>query len=208
MPSHAWSCCCEPSTCDPITAGPRPAHDTPFNLAQTPNAVLRYCWHGDAFGQPYESTWDAGTGRRDNYGGERRYHRLFVYESVVFSGDAVDAVSLGQTPDYILVTKGAGNNAGGPFETAVGSGIYLDTEPYWWASCQLGGWADDEATHWYKPAIEDVDDLRASPVADGTYTILVLVSHVYIKQRAADGAAILVPRNKARASITDWRAIS
>jgi hypothetical protein len=180
---------------------------------------LRWSFEGEAAGQHWEKpAARVGLIHRD-------CARLLVYEGVKIVGNAIDASVSGMLPTYVLKTRGQGTPVGigltggrtpsfnyinttGFFETSAGSGVALDYEPYWYATCQLGGYEDVTASHWYQPTIDYIDARRdatsfAGSLADGTYRYLLVTAN--FQQHFASGA-VAIPYNRGRVQLTDWRA--
>lgn len=183
---------------------------TPYVQAGTSKAggdLLRFAWDGEAAGQDWErmhGMYPSGYLR----GGPnpRRCRRLLVYEGVTISGNAITGGGT-NTPDYVLKTNSLGYRPDLltptplPFETTQGSGIDLDTEPYWFETCARGGWEDVEATHWHKPTLTEIEARRDTALANGTWRYLILVS--YISYKFADGT-YGIPVNKGSARLLEW----
>jgi hypothetical protein len=178
-------------------------------------ANLRWSFEGEAAGQNWEK-WQNRVGLL-----HRDCSRLYVYEGVKITGNAIDPSVSGMLPTYVLktlpsgtpiLTPGAGQpfalytNTTGFFETSAGSGVALDSEPYWYETCQLGGYEDVTGSHWYQPTIDFIDGRRdevASPLANGTYRYLIVVRSFW--QKLASGAAA-VPFNRGRVAVEVWKA--
>jgi hypothetical protein len=183
---------------------------------------LRWSFEGEPAGQNWE--------RPMNRGGliHRDCSRLLVYEGVKIVGNAIDPSVSGMLPLYAMKTNGAGANYGAfvggvplpvPFKTGftpspgpdvpgVPSGADLDTEPYWYATCQLGGWEDVTSSHWYKPTIDYIDARRdatsfAGTLENGTYRYLLVTAN--FQQHFANGA-VAIPYNRGRVALSYWRA--
>lgn len=120
----------------------------------------------------------------------RRCHRFFVWERRTVTSNVYGGAS---AADWILKSnkyarRHLGGGAGGPFETAPGSGIDLDTEPYWWSGCEMGGWAT-VASMWYQPTLAQMQSMVRATLPDGTYSLLASVR--YRHTNAGDGSVIV-----------------
>lgn len=104
-------------------------------------------------------------------------HKLYVWQSRTYTA-GVGAGS--QRPDYVITSNFAGQRLVdpiggpgryGPFETTQGSGISLDTEPYWWGC--IGGW--EVAAEEIPVDLATVEPLIPELVgANGTRTVMAL----------------------------------
>jgi len=209
MPVAPWWCCC--GGC----AGPCcDVAWTPYVQAgsgKTGGDLLRFAWDGEPGGQDWEAATVLGQLRGGRGPNPRRCRRLLVYEGVTIAGDVITGGGT-NLPDYVISTNAYGYRpvfSGAeivdrlPFETAPGSGTPLDTAPYWFETCERGGFADVTGSHWHKPTLSAIEGRRDTALADGTWRYLILVS--YVSYKFADGT-YAIPVNKGSARLLDWRA--
>lgn len=205
----AGDCCCD------CCAGPCcPVAWTPYVQAGTGKPggdLLRFAWDGEPAHQPWEPMYGNYANGARGGPNPRRCRRLLVYEGVTIAGDAI-AGGGANVPDHVLSTNAFAARAvysGGvlvarlPFETSVGSGVDLDTAPYWFETCAIGGFADVTESHWHTPTLAEIEGRRATCLADGTWRYLILVS--YVSYKFADGT-YGIPVNKGSARLLDWMA--
>jgi hypothetical protein len=199
-------CCCEALCSGPCCSIDWLDYSQP-GTSKNGQDLLRFAWDGEVAGQPFERMHGMyANGFLRGGPNPRRCRRLLVYEGVTIVGDAITGGGAA-TPDYILTTNANGYRSTLldpdplPFETAPGSGIDLDTEPYWFETCRRGGWADVEPTHWHKPTLTEIEARRVTGLADGTWRYLILVS--YVSYKFADGT-YAIPVNKGSARLLEW----
>ena len=123
--------------------------------------------------------WPAPNGDLLIWGGRHQCHRLFVWERRTVAANVFGGAS---APDYQLKsTFGARNQTGTFFETFEGSGIDLDDEPYWWRTCNRGGYETvTVGSHWYEPTLAACEAFRTGTLDDGIYTKLVVVQYRHL----------------------------
>lgn len=210
--AETLNCCCEvDGSCMEIVWQDATNPDCPNparNGSSFTGPVFRWTYQGKTDwqtggGQPWESVGKRFPGGKPAPR-PMRCHRLYVWEDIVYSSNEVDVASTGATPSAILTTNGVGQRTivGGPFETTPGSGVLLDTQPYWWETCLIGGWEDVTATHWFQPTIDYLDRRRATSIGDGTYTVLLLAMHQHWKFR---NGFTLTPPDDCFISMVSWR---
>jgi hypothetical protein len=216
---------CENCTGVPLKCVPHtiPWPPTPYEVC-TPN-LWRMCYHGLPAGQTYEKpfsrTYDTGVTNPTGVPGPTYFHyarrvechKLFVWKGIRYRDNAVHTDDVGKTTDHVLHTNGAGARGFGaePFLTSYSGGPTgdpLDQEPYWYKTCAIGGWA--LTTSWFAPTVAELDthrDEAAMPLADGTYTHLVLLRFTKWKKQPRDGGAIIIPENQGGVQFRRWQLI-
>lgn len=168
-------------------------------------SIIRFCYDGDAAGQNAEAHVARIRARR------RGCSRLHVWEGVSVAANAVSPADAARPADLVLVTTGRGYAFGAwpnpYFETTPGSGIGLDAPPYWYDSCQIGGYAIDGAPI-FNPTLGALDSRRSTALGDGSYRFLILIANSFWTYNPTfPGAGVAVPKNKGQAAFGRWHAI-
>lgn len=104
-------------------------------------------------------------------------NRLLVYENIEICNTRIRNVSF--TPDYILKTNGEASN-GGPFYVDYENPVdLLDTQPYWWSDCAVGGW--ETGTVALEPTKDNIHDTWdcCRPMAGGAGSPTTILNGLY-----------------------------
>lgn len=115
--------------------------------------------------------------------GKNKCNRLLVYEGIQHNGSAFTSIP---TPTILKTNAVANPGTGNPFETSVGSGIYLNSAPYWWPMCDKETLGDNLGIGGYAvgtlECLPDMNNYYADAVSAGIlpgtgvpFTLLVLV---------------------------------
>lgn len=200
--SNCAHCPCAVGTCESIVWNPYVQAGT----GKAGGDLIRFAYDGEATGQPWQKWKVAGLPHKRVGPNLRRCHRLLIYEGVTIASNALTGGVGVNTPTYIIMTNGRGYRPGVlPFETTKGSGIPLDTQPYWYSACAgVGGWQDVTATHWHKPTLTLMDGRRSTALGNGTYTYVILAA--YISWKFKNGTHAILPTHGS-VQFKGWHAI-
>lgn len=115
------------------------------------------------------------TGRWDENGyySSARCHKLLIWTGVSIASNTIPN-PLG-SPDHVIETQsnfGAPPYGGAFYADWPTNTTFLDYEPYWWSTCQRGGWATTTIAR--EPTGTQLNTMwGGTPVPDGTYDVLV-----------------------------------